>query len=158
MAAPTLTARSDPGGIFLCDGYRTLIAFAADPDVSFWEKTVQPPGLDGGDAIDTTTMHNDDLRTKCARSLLDVTDGQATVAYDPAVLDQAYALINTETSVTWHFPDGSTYTAYAYLQKFEPQELQEGEQPEASITIVITNYDPVNHVEAAPVLVSAAGT
>lgn len=52
------TTRSAPGGTKLGDGFSTKIAFAADADVSLWEKTVTPPGVDGGDAVDTSTMHN----------------------------------------------------------------------------------------------------
>lgn len=158
MAAPSPSARIDPVGIKLDDGYRCLIALAADLDVSFWEKTVQPPGVDGGDSIEQTTMHNDDWRTMSARALKTLTESSATVAYDPNVYNNILALINVETTVTIHFPDGSTLAFYGYLQKFEPSELQEGEQPEASITIVPTNFDPAAKVEAAPVLTSVAGT
>ncbi len=40
----------------LDDGYQTLIEFAENPAIKLWEKSVTPPGIDGGDAIDTTTM------------------------------------------------------------------------------------------------------
>jgi hypothetical protein len=58
MAAPVATARVDPTGIKLDDGYRTLVTFATDPNIEFWEKSVTPPGLDGGDALETKTIHN----------------------------------------------------------------------------------------------------
>ena len=158
MAAPSVTARSAPVGIKLDDGYSTKIAFAADPDVSFWEKTVKPPGIDGGDAIDQTTMHNTAYRTSAARALKTLTDSSSTVAYDPAVYTQILALINVEGSITIHFPDGSTLAFYGFLKSFEVNDHTEGEQPEATISIVPTNFDPTNKVEAAPVLTSVAGT
>jgi hypothetical protein len=158
MAAPTPGTRTDPVGIKIDDGFSTLISFAADPDVSFWEKTVTPPGIDGGDAIETETMHNDVWRTRVSRSLKTLTDAETTVAYDPAVFTQIVALCNVETTITIHFSDGSTYCFYGYLRTFEPGEISEGEQPEATVTITPTNYDPVNHVEAGPVLTSVAGT
>jgi hypothetical protein len=68
------------------------------------------------------------------------------------------ALINNETTITVHFPDGSTLAFYGYLKTFEPQEMTEGEQPEAECEFVVTNWDPANRVEAGPVMVEVAGT
>lgn len=135
----TTTARDTPVGTSLDDGYSTKIAFAEDADVSFWEKTVTPPGVEGGDAIETTTMHNTTWRTKAARSLKELTDGAITCAYDPAVYDQIIALVNVEGEITCHFSDSSTLDFWGYLKSFVPQECQEGEQPEAEIEIVCTN-------------------
>ncbi len=158
MAAPALSARSTPSGILLPDGYQTLISFAANTSVSFWEKTVKPPGLDGGDAIAQTTMHNTAYRTMAPRALKTLTESTCVCAYDPNVYNQIIALINVRTSITVHFPDGSTLSFFGFLQKFEPSEVKEGDQPEATVTIHPTNYDPVAHVESAPVLTSVAGT
>ncbi len=152
MAAPATTARSTPLGIPLGDGYSTKIAFAADADVSFWEKTVGPPGLDGGDAIETTTMHNSTYRTFGARSLITLSESSTTVAYDPDLYDEAIALINVEGAITVHFPDGSTLDFFGFLRTFEPGDNEEGTQPEATLTIQPTNWDPANNVEAAPVM------
>lgn len=158
MAAPSATVRSAPAGIKLEDGFSTKITFALDPDISFWEKTVQPPSLDGGDPIDTTTMHNVDWRTKAPRQLITSGDGSSTVAYDPAVYSQILAIVNRPTTITYTLPDGSSYAIYGFLQKFEPSALAEGEMPEATVTIVHTNWDATNRVEAAPVLTSVSGT
>lgn len=158
MAAPTAAARSAPAGIRIDDGFSTLIAFATIPTISFWEKTVTPPGIDGGDAIDTTTMHNVLWRSRASRALKTLTDSSLKAAYDPNLYNSILALINLETTITVHFPDGSTLAFFGFLQKFEPGDLAEGTQPECTITIVPTNIDPVNHVEAAPVLTSVAGT
>lgn len=158
MAAPTPTARQNPAGIKLDDGFSTVITFAADPDVSFWEKTVTPPGIDGGDAIETSTMHNDVWRTMAPRQLKTLTESSSTVAYDPNVFNNILSLINVRTTVTVTFPDGSTLAFYGYLRSFEPNEMSEGEQPEATVNITPTNFDHVNKVEASPVLTSVAGT
>lgn len=158
MAAPSATARQTPAGIKMDDGHSTLITFAADPDVSFWEKTVTPPGIDGGDAIETHTMHNDEWRTMAPRQLKTLTEMTCTAAYDPDLYNQILALVNVETTVTVRFPDGSTLAFYGYLRVFEPSEMQEGEQPEAEITIQPTNQDPTTGAEEAPVLTSAPGT
>lgn len=158
MGAPTTTVRQTPAGIYLDDGFSTKIAFAADPDISFWERTVQPPGIDGGDPIETVTMHSVAWRSKRARALKTLTESTLTVAYDPALYTQIVALVNVEGSITVHFPDTSELDFFGFLQKFEPAELQEGEFPEATITICPTNWDPVANVEAGPVLTSATGT
>lgn len=158
MAAPTVTSRVDPPGIPLDDGYRTTIAFARDPNINFWEKTVQPPGIDGGDAIDTTTMHNDTWRTMRARALKTLTTASCKVAYDPAVFSEISELINQEGAITIHLPDLSTISFFGYLKSFQPAELQEGTQPEATVEIICTNWDPTNDVEAGPAISSVAGT
>ena len=158
MAAPVATLRQDPTGIKLDDGYRTLVTFATDPDICFWEKEVTPPGLDGGDAVETFTMHNDRWRTMAPRALITMTEFELTCAYDPAIYTAALALVNVKTTVTVQFPDGSTLAFYGYLRTFEPDALSEGEQPEATITVQPTNADPQTGAEEGPVLVSVAGT
>jgi len=67
----TTTARTTPTGNKLKDGFRTLIAFAADPDVKLWEKEVTLPGIDVGEKIPTTDMHNVTWRTYAPRALKD---------------------------------------------------------------------------------------
>lgn len=155
---PTTTARTTPSGIKLTDGYQTLIAPAADPNIAFWERTVQPPGMDGGDMIDTTTMHNTTYRTMSPRSLITLTDMSVTAAYDPNIFNEILSILNVETSWTVHFPDGSTYDFFGALRTLEPSENTEGEMPELTITISPTNQDPQTKAEAAPVLTSVSGT
>lgn len=158
MASPSPTARATPSGIHIDDGYQTLITMSDDTNISFWEKSVTPPSVMGGDAIDTTTMHNSAWRTKAARSLKEMGDVSCVVAYDPDVYTAIIAQLNVEQTITVTFADGTTLPVFGYLQTFEPQECAEGAQPEANVTFVVTNYDRTNHVEAAPVLNAVAGT
>lgn len=159
MAAPSVTAVNTPSGIRVEDGFSTTITFARLPTVSFWEKQVKPPGVDGGDKIDTTTMRNSKVRTASNRHLYTLMDPTATVMYDPSVhANMISALINAPGSVTVRFPDGTSCSFYGYLQKFEPSDNKEGEAPEATITVAVTNWDPSNHVEAEPVYTSVTGT
>lgn len=158
MADPTTTARVTPDGIPLRDGYSTQIAFSQDSNICFWEKTVTPPSVDGGDPIETTTMHNSTWRTLAPRSLKTLGEIALTAAYDPDLYDEAVAICNVEGSITVHFPDGSTLDFYGFLQSVEPQEHVEGDQPEANIVVVPTNWDPTNNVEAGPVMTEVAGT
>lgn len=144
------TARSAPVGTMLENGYQSLVAFADDPDISFWEKSVQPPGLDGGEKIDITTMHNTSVKTYAPQALSGMTDGDMTVAYDPVVLSQIIALINVSNAVTNHFSDGSSWDGFGYLQTFTPNAMSNGEQPEATCTVVYTNVDPADGSESSP--------
>lgn len=136
----TATARSTPVGSMLTDGFATKIAFSQDTDISFWEKTVKPVGLDGGEPIDITTMWNTSLRTFAPRQLKTGTQVTANVAYDPQVYDQIQAIINVNGWITVHLPDGSGVNFVGFLKSFEPAENQEGNQPMAAITVVCTNW------------------
>lgn len=158
MAAPPTTPLGVPGGIFLKQGYKTALVFAVDTDFSMWEKSVKPPGLDGGDPVDNTTMRTVTYRIMRSRSLKTLTPASGKAAYDPDIVNQGVALINVETSVTIHLPELSSYAFYCFLQSLEFDELVEGTQPELTYTIQPTNWDPVNNVEAGPVLTSVAGT
>lgn len=161
MAAPVPTPRTDPTGasvIKLRDGFSSKITFSRYPAVAFWEKQVKPPGIDGGEKIPQSTMFNVLWETFAPQSLLTLTDATCKAAYDPAVLTTLLSMGNQEDTVTITFRDQSTYCFYGYLQKFEADELVKGTQPEATITVVCTNWDYVNKVEAGPVLTSVAGT
>lgn len=157
MAAPSPTARSTPSGIRLDDGFSTKITFATDTNIELWERTVTPPGVDGGDAIDTSTMHNSAWRTFASRALKTLTDCTFTAAYDPACLTPIIALINVHTTITVTFPDGSTWAFFGFLRQFTPGDMSEGAMPEATVTITPTNVDS-SMAEQAPVLASVAGT
>lgn len=158
MAAPAATARINPVGIPLEDGWPSFITFALDPDISFWEVTVQPAGSDAGDAIDQTTMHNDRYRTKAPRGLIDTPNTSGTCAYDPAVTSQVNAIIGRKTTVTYTYPDGSTDALFGFLKSWLPDVLTEGEQPRASYEVVHTNWDPASKTEQGHTLVSVSGT
>lgn len=165
MADPVAGIRSarDPfdGGIMLEDGYQSLIQFTLDPIIEFFEKSITPPGIDGGDEIEQTTMLNTKWRTFSPRALKSLTEVTATVAYDPNVytIDGGIdAAINRKDTITVHYPDESTLAFFGFLKSFTPNEFTEGEQPTAEITIVPTNFDHDNKVEAGPVMEETAGT
>lgn len=158
MAAPTPTARVTPTVEKPSDGFKTLITFATDPNIEFWEKTVTPPGIDGGDAIDNTTMHNIAWRSMGPRSLKTLTEATTTVTYNAVAYNSIGALINVPTTVTITFPDAATLCFYGYLRSFEPGDNSEGENPEATITVQPTNIDPNDFSEAAPVYTAGPGS
>jgi hypothetical protein len=158
MANPATTTRLAPVGFQMGNGFPFKVAFAADPDISFWEMTLQPPGVDGGDSIDITTQHNVVCHTKHPRTLMDWTDAVLTVAWDPRVYPQIAALINVATSVTILFPDGDTLDFFGFLRSFIPQEMSDGNMPLAQVIITPMNFDVANCVEACPVWTPGAGT
>jgi hypothetical protein len=158
MAAPTPTTRVLPVGFKMKEGFKALITIANNPAIQFWEKEVQPPGWDSGEFINTTTQHNIRRRTFGAPALMEVTPQQIKVAYDPDCFSAIQQEIGLEQVFTTLFPDKSTLCYYAGLKSFKPDALKEKTQPEATIEIVPTSWDPVNNVEAAEVYTPAAGT
>jgi len=141
----------------LHDGYPTTINLSG-ADTTFWEETVQPPGIDGGEPINLTNMRNDAVRTRAPRHLYDVTPMELVVAYDPTVYDTILANINVNQAITTTFPDEGYVVWYGYLQKFVPGPNKEGEQPKAAITLVPTNIHSTTGLEAIPVVTGGSGT
>jgi len=136
------------------DGHPTTISFSAGSsgvtltDI-LAEKEVTPPGMDGGGANDTTTMRNSLYRTFQPKSLITVTASSFTAAYDPALLDEIVAMINTNQQLTITFPDSSTWVIWGWLNSFVPNPSTEGSQPTATVTIIPSNQND-SAVETAP--------
>ena len=158
MGVPVNTPRQTPGHPHLNDGYQTLIAFALAPAVNLWEKAVEPPGIDGEEKINTTTMFNTTWRTFYPRSLKSLTDANCKGGFSAHVYTDIVSLCNQPGSITVHFPNGDQLSFFGYLKDFKPEPLEEGKFPEASFMIVCTNYDPVAGVEAAPLFTPGTGT
>lgn len=160
MAAPSVTALANPAGIALENGYRTAMAFDRLPTFSVFEKQVTPPEVDGGEPIDTTTMRRTKWRTHAPSALLSLKPFTYKGAYDPNMYNQVInTLINQPGSITIWFPDNSTVSFFGYLQKATPETHEnDSKQPEITITVVPTNWDPINKVEAAPAIASVSGT
>jgi len=132
------------------DGHSTTISFAEDSSVQMWEKEVTPPGIEGGGANDTTTMHNSVWRTKSPKKLKSLTDASFTAAYDPAVYDEIVAMLNVNQLITVTFADSSTLAFWGWIDVFKPNAAVEGEQPTAEVTIIPSNQNG-SGVETAPV-------
>lgn len=158
MAAPSPTARSTPGGLKLEDGFSSKVTFSRDVDICLWEIDVTPPGVDNGEPISTTTMHNVRYRTKKPRKLIESTDPSFNAAYDPAIYPLIIDMIGIEQTITFTFPDGSTLAVFGYVKSFTPGALTEGGFPSAAVALVETDQDHANDVEAGPALASVSGT
>lgn len=158
MAAPTPVVRLTPVGRKLEDGFKCVIAFARFPALAIWEIDTGSPGIDGGEPINTTTQHNVEWRTMSPRSLKTMTPFDVKYAWDPVVYTTFSNMINVRDTATELYPDGSTLTYYAYVQKITKDPLVEGTMPTGTMTVVPTNYDPAADVEAGPVVVEVSGT
>lgn len=158
MAAPTPTARGTPSGIKLEDGFRSLHTFSHNATIGLWEVDIAPPGDDGGEPINTTTMHNITYRTMSPRALISSSPSTIRFAYDPAARASIRQELNREQTMTVTFPDGSTEAYYGFLQSVTFDALVEGTMPMGTAVIQPTNFDPTNRVEAGPVVTSVAGT
>lgn len=150
-----MVARGTPTGTMLKNGYQSLVAFTENATLGVWEKEVTPPGLDSGDKIDVTTMHNATYKTFVHQALVEVTDAGMTCAYDPGQLSALITLLTAAAStnqlISYHYPDGSSWDVYGFLKSFTPETLSNGSHPQATVTIVHTNLDnSAVPVEIAP--------
>lgn len=157
MAAPTPTVRTAPDGFMLRDGHPAKFTMSSIPDIGFWETDVQPPGADVGEPIDISTQHNVNYRTFSAPSLLTLSPHTVVFGYDPAAYTLLLAVLGIDQTFTVTWPSGQTMAYYGYVQSAEFSPLVENEMPTVTLTIVPTNFDPVNCVEAGPVI-SGSGT
>jgi hypothetical protein len=127
-----------PSGRRLDDGHPTTILFSNNPTVALWEKEVTPPGIDGGEPVDTTTMRNVELRTKNPRKLKEITTATFRVAFDEGALLAIMSMINQNQQISVIFPTGRPWTFWGYLKSFKVAANTEGKQPEADCELVPT--------------------
>lgn len=125
------------------DGFPTLVEFSENNAFGtlLWEKNVTPPGMQGGGANETTTMRNTRWRTMAPKKLMTLSEMSVEMAYDPEVYDTFVAMMQVNQEITLHWPDGSTVTFWGFVDEFTPNEVSEGEQPTADVTIIPTNQD-----------------
>jgi hypothetical protein len=147
MSTPAYQLRLD-------DGFSTIIELEYLPTVKLFEKEVTPPGYNGGNPIDTTTMRNIAYRTQAPRHLKSLTKMTVTAAYATEVLPQIWQQINKNQVIMITFPDGSGLHFHGYIQEFTPSAHKEGEQPTATVTIESTMRDS-NGNEVGPLYQTA---
>ena len=142
---------------FIQDGFYTWITFSLGAvDTLLRERSVQPPGMDGGAPVDTTTMRNNDWRTANPRFLKGLDTFSATCSYDPVAYGSFLDMINVNQQITVTFPSpdggvtpGKTLIFWGFLKSFKPAALQEGTFPLATVEVTPTNHDNSNN-EASP--------
>ena len=158
MAAPGVTARITPTGFKMPDGYQTTYAFALNPAVQVWEQIVTPASQDGGEAIDTTTMFSAKYRTKDHQSLVDIMDAEVEAMYDPIMWIELLNMLNITQAITEHYPNHATLAYWGFLRKVQKMPMEIGKPPKCKLTITVSNWDPINFVEAGPVFTDSSGT
>lgn len=131
------------------DGFKTIVTLTG-AGVSFYEKEVTPPSIDGGGENDTTTMRNTAWRTRQPKKLKTLDKATLKVSYDPVFYSTTVAQVNVNQSIVITFPDTHTLTFWGWLNKFAPDANKEGEQPTAEVEIICSNQDN-SGVEQAPV-------
>lgn len=137
------------------DGFSTTLTLA-EGSITFEEVRITPPGIDGGGAINTTTMRNTRRRTKKPKQLVDTTDTQCSGKYAPELYDEIMDQIQVNQEITVTYPDLSTYVFWGWIDNFQPGEHVEGEMPLADFTIIASNVDDAGD-EHEPVM-TATGT
>lgn len=151
----TPTARTAPTGKKMKNGWRTTFTLQNKPGLDIFEKEVKPVGYDGGDAIDTSTMWNNQVHTYAARKLIKGTDCSVKGAFDPDVYPDLLTQINSEQIITNTFPNGATICWYGFLKSAEPDSLKDGAQPDFNLVFVPTFTDPVTQAEVPPLFTNS---
>ncbi len=101
--------------------------------------SITPPAWDGGDAIDITTLGNQEFRTKMAQTLKDIGECSFDCHYDPSVF--AGAPINKDATIVISIPNWGALTFYGYLRSLTPGSMEVGAAPTMSGTITVTNTE-----------------
>jgi len=142
----------------------TRIFFASTPILWFEEKSITPPAIDGGEPIDTTVDVAGTQRVSLSAPRAKVKMGTTVnlvVAYDPRVFNYHNELnraIGLNQYISCQFPDTSELKFLGWLQTFTANAMQEGEQPEANISIIISNFNLDNNLPEYPQFIHPSGT
>lgn len=159
MTAPSPASTPNvPTGIKVDQGFKVRYVHSANTAINFWEISVKPPAIDGGEGIDTSVQANTKWHTMRPRALIKVGTMTAKVQYDADVYSSLASLVNVEGTITVFWPNGDTLCFYGFYKSVTPSDMAEGEKPTADMEIVVTNWDYTGHVEAGPVFRQASGT
>lgn len=128
----------------------TVVTITPDGGTDFVMEyiTITPPGWDGGDAIDTTTLSNITYKTKMAAKLIDIGNMSFTAELDPTKIHAAP--INSPATIEVDIPEVGVWTFRGHLKSITPNELTVGERATCSGEIIITNTLADGATESAP--------
>lgn len=145
-------------GLLLKDGFKTIITITG-LTAEFEEIELSMPELDAGGGIDQTTMRNTRWRTMIGKQLVTLGSFSVKVTYSAQAYSQISGILGLNRHVVIRFPDSSTLTFYAIVDKFAPGDMKEGERPEGTITFIPSNLNTASPaVETPPALVTATTT
>lgn len=138
--------------VYIDDGHPCNLTFGADATVAVKFRTVKPPGLVGGGAINVTTHSNTVWRVNAPKKLKELSPATITCKYQPGVYVDIIAMINVNQLLTMTFPDNTTIAFYGFINSFEPSAMQQGEEPTATMEIIPTLVHTSTGAETAPVI------
>lgn len=125
---------------YLKDGFSTRHAFA-EGALSVEEVETTPPGVDGGDGIDQTSMANNTFRTEYPRALKTITPGGCRVKYKSDSITAIIAQVNVVQKITTSMPDGTDQVWWGWIKSFIPDGLTEGGLPTANMEMRSSGMD-----------------
>lgn len=158
MASPSVTARTLPTGYKLPEGFKAAIAYSLRPGVNMWETEVNPAGVQVAE-INTSTQLNITWMTKWISALKESKPVAGQAGYDPDAMDDLIFLCGAQSgSFTVHAPQNTKYAYWGAMNDITFQAWRAGQFPLLNYSNVVTNWDPVNKVEAGPSTTVAAGT
>lgn len=146
----------------LDDGFSTTITYPDAWDVlteitsilarpfQVWEISVTPPGPDLGGGIETSTMINSATHTKAPKMLVNWSDIDQKVAYDPFCLRNILFNQGNNQRIIITFPNvlspipnvlspRDRWICWGWLEHFKPDELKIGERPTATLKNILSN-------------------
>jgi hypothetical protein len=153
MSAPTPSNRTLPTGYKMPEGFKSLITCSVNPAINIWEIEVKPPGVESGEAINTTTQQNIAWRTFWLPQLKTLEQITIKFAYDADVMQTDLIGMTGPRgqTITILFPQGTKVAFYGDIMKVEFDPFKEKEFPTGTLTIVPTNTDAAHgYVEAGP--------
>lgn len=143
-----------PTGAHLADGFSSTISFANYPNAKLWEKEITPPGIDAGGRNEQTTMRNSVWRTALPKKLKTMTAITFTATYAVASYTDLNNMVGENQLITVDFEDGGTVAVWGWVDKFTPDRLADGTQPQATVTIELSHLN-ASQVETGPVITPA---
>jgi hypothetical protein len=121
--------------------------------------TITPAPLEGGEAIDTTSLANTQFKTSMPQTLISCGDLTFSGELNADALDDAVDSINKEaTAVVVVGNGGGTFTYYGYLKSVTPGSLTAGEKATMDGVFAVTNTVTTAYVptETAPTFATGA--
>lgn len=140
---------------YLEEGFPTIYTLADAPNIKMKEKTVTPPSVSMGGRKNITNMRNTAWRTGAPKKLKSTGQMQATVTYDPAVLEDIIAQAGNNQLITITYPDASTWAFWGWIEEFNAGQLEEGEEGTATVIFEVSNRNNAG-AEVPPVYAAAA--
>jgi hypothetical protein len=122
-------------------GFGCRITFTTSSTVTFEEIDTSEPGMDGGDPIEIKHNAKTTYVEKYPKALVELTNGSASVTYDPSKVAAIASAINVEQTITHTFKDGSAISYWGFLKSWVPTGKNDDGQPMADIELVPTGLN-----------------